>query len=61
MTEAKRKPGRPPDIGVRRDSKIEVRATPDEAAAFKAVGVERFRRWLRAAHARLKGGAEPKA
>lgn len=55
------KRGRPPAAGKPRDALIQIRATPDEAEAFKAVGVERFRRWLHAAHARLKGGAKPKA
>lgn len=55
------KRGRPPAAGVARDQWIRVRATPEEVAALKAVGVERFRRWLQAAYKRMKEGKTPPA
>lgn len=50
------KRGRPPAAGKPRDALIQIRATAEEAEAFKAVGVERFRRWLKGAILRVKEG-----
>ena len=59
MTDEERKRmGRPPlPVEVRRDQTIRVRATAEEVADFSAVGgIDWFRRTLRRAAARLKGG-----
>jgi hypothetical protein len=55
-----KKPGRPPDTGEARSAYIKVRATPDEALQFDAVGGAAWlRRALKRAYARLKEGKPP--